>query len=145
MESHWPHQLWCLLRNVKWPRNPNRQCWLWLGATLNGPGTYGRFHYQGERTMAHRSSWELWNNRKIPKGQVIRHLCHNPQCVNPAHLEPGTQMQNVRDMLRAGRQGYQTKLTERQRQHIKNSKLSGSVLAKKYKVSATTIHRIKYK
>lgn len=36
-------------------------------------------------------------------GPVLRHRCDNPPCINPAHLEPGTQADNVRDMAERGR------------------------------------------
>lgn len=141
--EHWQHQLWCLMRWVQWPRDPVKNCWIWQGTTVNGTGTYGRFYYEGRRTMAHRSSWELWNNQKIPAGQVMRHLCHNPQCVNPRHLEPGSQKQNMEDMRRANRQGYRSKLTEAQKKRIRVSGGTLRQLADEYGVSVTTIHRVK--
>ncbi|MFI2105474.1 HNH endonuclease [Isoptericola sp. NPDC019693] len=33
---------------------------------------------------------------------LIRHLCHNPACVEPTHLLPGTDEDNARDRARAG-------------------------------------------
>lgn len=32
----------------------------------------------------------------IPSGLVLDHVCRNPRCVNPAHLEPVTQAENLR-------------------------------------------------
>lgn len=37
------------------------------------------------------------------RGLVIRHRCDMPLCVNPEHLETGTQRQNVRDAMDRGR------------------------------------------
>jgi hypothetical protein len=37
------------------------------------------------------------------KGKVVRHMCDNPACVNPLHLEIGTQADNMNDMKLRGR------------------------------------------
>lgn len=65
-----------------------------------GHGYFGVGNHKLER--AHRVAWELVNG-PIPTGLVIRHLCHNPLCCNPAHLEPGTKADNNRDMAASGR------------------------------------------
>jgi hypothetical protein len=31
----------------------------------------------------------------IPEGLYLDHICHNPPCVNPDHLRPVTQKQNM--------------------------------------------------
>lgn len=31
--------------------------------------------------------------------EVVRHICDNQRCINPLHLRPGTQADNVRDMI----------------------------------------------
>lgn len=41
----------------------------------------------------------------LDEGIVIRHTCDNPLCCNPRHLIPGTQADNVRDMVERGRRG----------------------------------------
>jgi hypothetical protein len=71
-----------------------RHCWLWLGA-LN-EGGYGRF--QG--CMAHRVS-HTWFNDAIPDAYEVDHLCRNPRCVRPSHLEAVTPQENQRRASRA--------------------------------------------
>jgi hypothetical protein len=81
---------------------PNSGCWLWLGGT-DGRNGYGRLNPRtwGER-QAHRYSYRL-HKGEIPKGLVIDHKCRNPSCVNPEHLEPVTQAENMaRGNYRAG-------------------------------------------
>ena len=38
------------------------------------------------------------------KGQVVRHKCDNPRCINPSHLELGTYKDNMDDMRKRGRE-----------------------------------------
>jgi hypothetical protein len=74
-------------------------CWLWTGKT-NTYG-YGVVYTHGrENVKAHRIAWELSGN---PPETLLRHKCDNPPCVNPAHLEPGTNAENSRDMVKRGR------------------------------------------
>jgi hypothetical protein len=57
----------------------------------------------GKKTMyAHRISW-LIHKGPIPEGLLVRHTCDVGLCVNPAHLEIGTQADNMADMYRRGR------------------------------------------
>ena len=76
-------------------------CWLWT----DKPDTYGygQFCLNGKKPRAHRVSYELFEG-KIPDGLIVRHTCHRPLCVNPAHLIVGTQQDNMDDRQRAGRQ-----------------------------------------
>lgn len=67
-------------------------CWLWHGAE-NGRG-YGRFSVAGRLVYAHRWSYELAHGA-LPAGQVIDHLCRNPRCVRPSHLQLVTQGENT--------------------------------------------------
>jgi hypothetical protein len=70
-------------------------CWIWIGAI--GSEGYGRFTDDIPKTIApHRYSYKL-KHGAIPEGMVVRHMCHNPLCVNPVHLKLGTQEQNIAD------------------------------------------------
>ena len=73
-------------------------CWEWTGA-LDGRG-YGQTYIPGlyQPRRAHRVVYELLVG-PIPDGLVIDHLCRNPSCVNPDHVEPVTQGTNIRRAL----------------------------------------------
>jgi len=76
----------------KYIPEPNSGCWLWLAATNAG---YGVFKIAGRFRPAHRVAYEL-ERGPIPDGMVLDHLCRNPLCVNPSHLEPVSVGENVR-------------------------------------------------
>lgn len=71
---------------------PNSGCWLWLGG-VEGRG-YGAVHLRRRQFKAHRVAYVL-SGKPIPAGLVIDHKCNVPICVNPDHLEPVTNSENV--------------------------------------------------
>lgn len=67
-------------------------CWIWLANKIGG---YGQFTITGRiKVQAHRFSYELLKG-PIPCGLQIDHLCKNPSCVNPDHLQPVTARENT--------------------------------------------------
>lgn len=68
-------------------------CWPWTAyRTRSG---YGRFNLGGKRIdTAHRVAYVLLRG-PVPEGLQLDHLCRVRHCVNPAHLEPVTQRENL--------------------------------------------------
>lgn len=69
-------------------------CWNWLGAK-NDKG-YGKMHDMskaGRKDYAHRVAYRVYKG-DIPEGLWIDHLCKNPSCCNPDHLEAVTPREN---------------------------------------------------
>lgn len=79
-------------------------CWEWDG--FRNDHGYGIVAYKYRSLRAHRVMYESING-PLPDGQVIRHSCDNPPCVNPGHLLPGTKADNSRDMVDRDRTGNQ--------------------------------------
>jgi len=74
-------------------KQPNGGCWLWTACKTYGG--YGVFCLGGGKAYAHRITYELLVG-PIPEGMEIDHgpVCHNPSCVNPAHLRLATRSGN---------------------------------------------------
>ncbi|UIJ43701.1 HNH endonuclease [Sphingomonas cannabina] len=80
-------------RFLRFVRMSPSGCWEWTGARQREG--YGRFGYRGAVRFAHRIALVLFG-KTIPDGAVVDHLCRNTSCVNPDHLEPVTNGENVR-------------------------------------------------
>lgn len=69
-------------------------CWEWQGGLVKGYGTF-RPGGKAPPVGAHRWAWEKFNGRVARRGSHIDHLCRNPRCVNPAHLEEVSVAENL--------------------------------------------------
>lgn len=108
-------------------------CWEWLG-NRDRLG-YGRTWSRsvGHSVLAHRHFW-LERHGSVP--DTLDHLCRNPSCVNPDHLEPVTRQENVR-------RGVRAKLDWDAVRDIRSSSLSNPALAARYGVSSSTICNVR--
>lgn len=84
-----------------------------------------------------------------PAGMEACHqavICHNPRCVNPAHLRWDTHQNNMRDKLLDGTMPLGPKLTERDAWEIRELHATGewtlSQLADEFGVTAPTIGNV---
>jgi hypothetical protein len=134
-------------------------CWPWTGSTQHSG--HGKFQASREGepkllVMAHRWAYEFAHG-PIPNGMVVRHRCDNPHCVNPAHLEVGTQLDNIADMHARGRayipdpprllgeSNPQSKLTDEEVSRLRSEASAGARqvnLARRFGISKAQVCRI---
>ncbi len=145
----WYEPLGDKLRRIGWTITSNG-CWEWRGyRTKQG---YGQIAVPGTRKSVpvHRVAYETWIG-PIPDDQpIVRHKCDNPPCINPEHLEIGTQADNVQDKVVRGRciRGESlswAKMTDEtvleMRQKF-SSGISRAILAKQYGISWSMADKI---
>lgn len=74
------------------------------GKTGNAGG-YAACWFEHSYSALHRKAFCLANGKTLAdiRGQVIRHKCDNPRCINPEHLLIGTHSDNMRDAVDRGR------------------------------------------
>lgn len=117
-------------------------CWNWQGG--KDRDGYGHIRVEGKLWQTHRFSSLL--DDKDPAGYVVLHSCDNPSCVNPQHLKLGTQADNVKDMIIKGRYVKpQGRLSDAEVRAIRDSSDSLLKLSKQYKLSTTTLWKVKNK
>lgn len=87
--------------------------------------------------------------RPLKRGKFACHTCDDSRCINGRHLYEGNHRTNARDAVKRGQhvkgeKHANAKLTDAQVIKIKSAVTqSGKLLAKKYRVSMTTISLIR--
>lgn len=117
-------------------RNPDHdsrysECWEWMGSK----NKYGYGVHKGR--LVHKSYYEDIYGR-LSSGIFLDHLCRNRWCVNPDHLEPVDNKENIR-------RSPHTKLSKELAEEIKalvSNGLSYRKIAAEYGVSKTTVELI---
>lgn len=101
---------------------------------------YGITWAKNKWAYAHRSIAQA-----LP-GEVVRHLCDNPSCVNPDHLVKGNHQDNSTDMVKKNRQAKgedcgNSKLTVEEITYIRNMQghLSSRKVANIFGISKTNV------
>lgn len=121
-------------------------CWI-CSLPLNSAG-YPTTAAGGKISTVHRYVYESIHG-SVPGDMVVRHKCDNKRCINPAHLEPGTLADNVRDRVERGRSAVgikngRSKLTENAARVIRVLEgISVSALSRSFGVDRKTIRQIR--
>lgn len=70
-------------------------CWEWQGARDHGGyGRVGLGRREDGTDVAHRVAYMLCG-KTIPEDAVLHHICENPPCVRPDHLQPLTRSEHM--------------------------------------------------
>ena len=118
-------------------RIPESGCHIWIANTHLG---YGLFKFEGKTRKAHRVAWAL-KNGPIPDGLQVRHKCDIRCCVNPDHMELGTQQDNEDDKVSRLRQAR--KLSPEEVLAIRADPRATRVVGKEYGISSMSVSDIK--
>jgi len=139
----------------KFMKKSGDECWSWLASKSDG---YGNFRFRNKILKSHRMAWEIYIG-KIPHNLFVLHKCDNRSCVNPDHLFLGTNVDNMKDMVKKGRSkifseihsgegNIHAKLKEKNIEEIrkmcKSGKYTRSYIAEKFNISSNHVFRISH-
>lgn len=124
-------------------------CWIWSGSIeVRG---YGTVTAQKRTIKAHRLSYEIYVG-EIPAGLIIRHTCDVRNCVQPAHLIPGTDSDNAADrdsrgrhIVLIGESHGMSKVTADQVRKIREERIAGETMrsiATRYGITRQNVRMI---
>lgn len=123
-------------------RGPD-DCWVWKAGRFDSG--YGVFTIKRRNVRAHRFAYEIANG---PTDLCVLHKCDNPPCCNPAHLWEGTELENVHDRDRKGRNCKgedhpNAKLTPSAVRMIRSDPRGHVVVARAMNVSRSLVQKIR--
>jgi hypothetical protein len=132
--------------------DPVTGCWNWNG--MKDKHGRGQIKIGNRWPVVSRVAFELTFG-EISKDINVLHTCDNPSCINPDHLDLGTQADNVADMMEKGRWNgdigenngnaklTNTMLEEIKKRHVRGCPANGTAaLAREFGVVNGTIQRI---
>jgi DNA-directed RNA polymerase specialized sigma subunit len=134
-------------KEIKWEEDSNG-CWNCISHCCNSQG-YPHMGLNKKIVLLSRYMYSKYIE-EIPQGLIIRHKCDNTKCINPHHLETGTQLDNIKDKVKRNRQARThaeiyggIKLTQEQVFQIRADKRYHKYIAKDYNISQSHVSRIK--
>mgnify|MGYP001770221178 CR=1 FL=1 len=148
-EKYTPPKRTSHLKSIKYVIDENG-CWICTShAKPKHRGGYPVITRNGKFYRLSRYIYEQ-EHGEIPEGMYIMHLCDNPECINPNHLQAGTPKDNTQDMIRKGRKPVgervpSAKLTENDVREILKDARPYTHIALDYGVSKKAIQQIKHR
>lgn len=124
-------------------------CWEVISHAPNEDG-YFKVGVNGKTLLLHRLVYQQENDCFITPEEIVRHKCDNPHCINPEHLEIGSNYDNIQDRNKRGRTAKnenhgRAKLTNEQVIEIYYMEGSQQSIADKYGISQRMVSLIKRK
>lgn len=115
-------------------------CWLWQGALM--PEGYPQRIIVNRKAVRVSHIALALDGRPRTGDLWALHSCDNPQCVNPAHLRWGTELDNRKDLIKRWK-GKGRSFSADEIRFIRNSEMRNVELANRFGVSQACICNIR--